>query len=51
MQNVHSLTNKKGFELNQIFNIQYKGRQWARSGWSGPFLLGPGAQWAGHNGL
>ena len=40
MQNVHSLTNKKGFELNQIFNIQHKGCQWVRSGWPGLFLLG-----------
>ena len=28
-----------------------KGRQWAESGQPGPFLLGPWAQWARHNGL
>ena len=27
-----------------------KGSQWAGSGRPGPFLLGPWAQWAGHNG-
>ena len=36
--------------LNVTF-VLVKGRQWAGSGRPNPFLLGPWAQWAGHNGL
>ena len=31
--------------------LQSKGRQWAGSGQPDPFLLGPWAQWVGHNEL